>query len=170
MASFLLRLSPAEHAALVARGFARPCDPARPAAYLRVNGWREDRRAWWSPCGVDWSVRAAVALQQMRDAVTYLEARGRVVTCGGRRCTCTDPRCTRACGQAVWPDVAELRDPGARRYVRSWRTAVRTQQRREAEAGPETAPAAARPVRTAHGHAWLYRVGGARPAVRRGAL
>jgi len=157
--SFLLRITPAEHAALVAHGFARPCDPARPAAYLRASGWRYDGRDWWSACRVDWTLREAVAMQQMRDAVAYLEARGWAVTRGGGRCLCGGPRCAMTCGRCVWIGVEELRDPVARRYVPSWRVALRTQLRREAEAQPPAAPPARRVVRTRTGHSWLYRVG-----------
>jgi hypothetical protein len=64
-----------------------------------------------------------------------------------------------ACGRYVWIGVEELRDPVARRYVPSWRVAFRTQLRRDAEEAPAAAPRPRRAVRTAHGHAWLYRVG-----------
>ncbi len=157
--TFPLLITPDEHAQLVRRGFAQPCDPARPGAYLRASGWRHDGRDWWSPCGIEWSLRVAVSLQQMRDAVAYLEAMGWTVTCGGRRCTCSNPRCTMACGQYVWVGVEELRDPVARRYVRSWRGALRTQLRREAETMPAASPIARRAVRTRDSHAWLYRLG-----------
>lgn len=130
------RLLPAAaHAELVRLGFAHTLRRQDRTAYLTVSGWTPIGSGYWwqPPVGVEREVEYAVELQQMRDAVSYLESRSWVVVDAWGK-------------PGSWSDVKKIRDPVAQRDY-SWRSATMRQLAREDGGHEVRTPSVDRPKR-----------------------